>query len=47
MLKKVYDEQGNEFELEAVDAREYVETGRYFEQPPVKEVQQESAKGKK
>lgn len=34
-MKTVYDESGTAFEVEAVDAREYVETGRYSFTAPI------------
>lgn len=36
-MKTVYDEEGNPFTVDPVDAREYVETGRFFVEPPVKD----------
>lgn len=34
-MKTVYDEKGNSFTVDPVDAREYVETGRFFVERPV------------
>ena len=37
MFKKVYDAEGKEYEVDAVDAKEYIATGRYTTSPPHKE----------
>ena len=42
----VYDEGGNPFTVRAVDAREYLATGRYFKAPP-DAPEPEKAKGRK
>lgn len=34
MKQTVYDAQGNSYTLDAVDAREYLATGRYFTDVP-------------
>lgn len=37
----IYDKEGSQKDLESVDAREYVATGRWFYSPPEPEVIQE------
>lgn len=34
MKRTVYDKDGNAFEIEAIDAREWVATGNYANEPP-------------
>lgn len=42
-MPKVYDANGNTFDVESVDAREYVASGNYFYENPleVKDVEEE------
>jgi hypothetical protein len=40
MLKTIYDADGNAKTIEGVDAREHLETGRWFEHKPVPEAQE-------
>jgi pyocin large subunit-like protein len=35
-MQTVFDSEGNEFSVEPVDAREYVQSGSYFYEPPAK-----------
>lgn len=35
-MKTLYNSDGEAKEMDSVDAREHLETGRWFEQPPVK-----------
>lgn len=46
-MPKVYDANGNTFDVESVDAREYVASGNYFYENPleVKEVEEEKPEG--
>lgn len=34
-MRTVYDEEGNSFTVDSVDAREYLATGRFFMKQPV------------
>lgn len=47
MLKTIYDAEGNAKTIEGVDAREHLETGRWFEHAPIAEVQEVSETPKK
>jgi hypothetical protein len=33
-MKTIYDASGNEITIDAVDAREYIETGQWFAEKP-------------
>jgi len=33
-MRTVYDEKGESFTVDSVDAREYLATGRFFSEPP-------------
>jgi hypothetical protein len=37
MLKTIYDAEGKEYTMEGVDAREHLETGRWFAASPLVE----------
>ncbi|MBK7822921.1 MAG: hypothetical protein IPJ61_18630 [Tessaracoccus sp.] len=39
MLRTVYDAEGREHTVEAIDAREYLATGLYFAEPPAPPVE--------
>lgn len=41
-MKTVYDEEGNSFTVDPVDAREYIATGRFFTERPVVKATQEA-----
>lgn len=43
----IYDADGNEKTVDSVDAREHLETGRWFDNPPGDREPAESAKRKK
>lgn len=47
MLRTIYDAEGNAKTMEGVDAREHLETGRWFESAPATEVQEAPAEPKK
>lgn len=43
--RTVYDADGKAYEVEAVDAREYIKSGHYFAAAPVKEDSAQESEG--
>lgn len=45
-MQTVYDAQGNSFTVDAVDAREYLATGRFFTEKPEQDTEKPKRRSK-